>query len=125
MPKVIYPELSYKIIGIVYKVYNEIGLGYQEKYYQRAIKVEFAKQRINYKEQISASLEYRKIKIGRFYLDFLIEDKIVLELKVGNKLFIRDYKQTMSYLKIMGLKLGLLVLFSKSGVQYRRILNIY
>ncbi|MDD5625568.1 MAG: GxxExxY protein [Patescibacteria group bacterium] len=125
MPKVIYPELSYKIVGIVYKVYNEIGPGYQEKYYQKAVGLEFKQQNIQFKEQLEIPLKYNKTEIGKFYLDFSIENKIILELKVGNKLFVRDYKQIMSYLKTSGLKLGLLVLFSKSGIQYRRILNIY
>ena len=125
MAEIIYPDLSYKIIGIVYKVYNEVGPGYPEKYYQKAIKVEPEKEHISFKEQILVPLEYSKVNIGRYYLDFLIDNKIVLELKVGNKFFIRDYKQVMAYLKASGLKLGLLVLISKNGVKYRRILNIY
>ncbi|MFA5175545.1 MAG: GxxExxY protein [Patescibacteria group bacterium] len=125
MSEVIYPELSYKIVGIIYKVYNEIGPGYQEKYYQKAVRLEFEQQNIKFKEQLEIPLKYNKTEIGKFYLDFLVENKIILELKVGNKLFVRDYKQIMSYLKTSGLKLGLLVLFSKLGIQYRRILNIY
>jgi GxxExxY protein len=121
--KLIYPELSYRIIGIIYKVYNELGGGYQEKYYQKALVLEFKKEKIKFKEKVLFPLKYQDKEIGKYYLDFLIEDKIVLELKVGNRFYSRDYKQILAYLKNTGLKLGLLLLFTKRGVKFKRILN--
>jgi len=125
MGKVIYPQLSYKIIGILYKVYNKIGFGYQEKYYQRALKVELEKQKIIFKEQFPISLRYDQVNIGKYYIDFLIDNKIVLELKTEERFYDRDYRQILSYLKSTKLKLGILARFSKKGVYYRRILNLY
>ena len=52
MPKLIHPELSYKIVGALYAVYNSIGSGYQERYYQRALSKEFKDEKIKFKEQI-------------------------------------------------------------------------
>ncbi len=123
MDNVIYPELSYKIIGIIYKVYNELGYGFQEKIYQRAIAAEFRRQMIKFKEQLYCNLFFSNEKIAHFYLDFLVENKIVLEIKVGYNLRKRDFEQILSYLKTNNLKLGLLVLISPKGVEYKRILN--
>lgn len=125
MEKVIYPQLSYEIIGLVYKVYNEIGPGYQEKYYQRALALELKKEKIKFKENVFVSLTYQNKDIGRYYLDFLIENKIVLELKVGVRFYHRDYKQILAYLQKTNLKLGILVLFTKDGVKFKRIINYY
>jgi len=125
MGKVIYPQLSYKIIGILYKVYNKIGFGYQEKYYQRALKVELERQKIIFKEQFPISLRYDQVNIGKYYIDFLIDNKIVLELKTEERFYDRDYRQILSYLKSTKLKLGILARFSKKGVYYRCILNLY
>lgn len=124
MSKVIYPELSYEIVGIVFDIFNQLGYGYQEKYYQKAVNLRFKKHNLTFKEQVKVNLNFDNISIGRYFIDFVIDDKIVLELKVGNKLFKRDYDQVKAYLKTTSLKLGILVLFSKVGVTYKRVLNI-
>lgn len=63
----IYPELSYKIIGILFDVYNELGGGYQEKYYQRALAKKFKKENLRFKEQIIVPLKFEKEKIGQYF----------------------------------------------------------
>lgn len=120
----IYPELSYKIIGILFEVYNSLGAGYQEKYYQRAISTAFRKQKINFKEQVLIPLTYLNEKIGKYLLDFLIENKIVLEIKRGDRFSRKDIEQIYSYLKAKRLKLGLLANFTNHGVKFKRILNL-
>jgi len=120
MSKIIYKELSYKIVGILYEVYNELGSGYQEKYYQRAVSLKLDREKIKHQDQIPIELIIEGKSIG---LDSWIEDKIILELKVGNRLYPRDYRQVRAYLKKFNLGLGILALFSKEGVKYERILN--
>ena len=83
MSELVYPKLSYKIVGILYKVYNALGGGYQEKVYQAAVKREFIKNKIGFIEQVSVDLIYDKDKIARYRLDFIVEHKIVLELKIA------------------------------------------
>lgn len=117
------PELSYKIIGIVYKVYNELGGGYQEKYYQTALNREFKKEGIGYLEQLKIELLYDGDKIGRYYLDFVIEHKLVLELKVTPRFTQRDIMQVLGYLKQSKLELGILVSMNRNGVIYKRLLR--
>ena len=122
--KVIYPELSYKIIGIIFEVYNDLGYGYQEKYYQRAIAKLFRRIDIEFREQVRIPLKFQNDKIGNYFLDFLIENKIVLEIKRGNRFSKRDIQQIYAYLKASRLKLGILINFTSKGVKFKRILNI-
>ena len=123
MADLVYKELSYKIVGILFKVYNELGGGYQEKYYQKAIALELKNNNIDFKEQILTDLHYKDEKIGRYYIDFLIDNKIILEVKATNRFYDRDIKQVIGYLKASGLVLGILVGFSKYELKFRRILK--
>ncbi|PIR06186.1 GxxExxY protein [Candidatus Jorgensenbacteria bacterium CG_4_10_14_0_8_um_filter_39_13] len=123
MAKLVEKELSYKIIGILFDVYNNLGGGYQEKYYQRAVSQEFKNRDIKFKEQISIPLSFKGISIGRYFLDFLIEDKIILEIKVANKFYIRDVKQVLAYLKATNTSLGILANFNRNNLQFKRILK--
>ena len=123
MPKLIYPDLSYRIVGIAYKIYNDLGYGYQEKYYQKAFAIEFTKQKIIYKREDCIKLEYGGEKIGKYFIDFIIENRIVVELKIGSKFYQRDIKQLLSYMESKKLKLGILILISPSGIKYKRVIN--
>lgn len=119
------PELSYQIVGILFNVHNDLGFGYQEKYYQKAIALEFKKAGIKFQEQVSLPINFKDQKIGRYFLDFLVENKIVVEIKRHDQFHKRDIQQVYSYLKHFNLQLGILVSFTKNGVYFRRILNIH
>ena len=121
--KIIYPELSYKIIGVLFKVHNELGNKYQEKYYQRAIALEFKEQKINFIKELPVDLIYNNDNIGKYFLDFLVEEKIVLEIKATDKFKITDFKQISAYLKSKNIKLGILANFRSEMLTYKRILN--
>jgi GxxExxY protein len=116
-------ELSYKIIGVLYKIYNTIGPGLQEKYYQRAIAKVFQKEKIPFMEQVKVNLDLNGIKIGRYFLDFVIGHRIVLEIKVKNFFSIKDIKQVLGYLKKSGINVGLLVAFTTEGIKIKRLLK--
>lgn len=120
----IYKDLSYKIVGILFDVHNEVGFGYQEKYYQRAIAQAFVQRGIPFREQLPFNLTYREQIIGRYYLDFLIDDKIILEIKRGNHFSRRNVYQVTGYLKRTGLLLAILANFTSSGVKFMRLLNL-
>ena len=119
----IYPELSFKIVGVLFDAYNELGYGYQEKYYQKAISVILKESKLTFKEQVYFPIKIMEEKIGNYYFDFLIEDKIVLEIKKDEKFKKKNVEQVYSYLKSANLKLGILANFTKNGVKYMRILN--
>lgn len=123
MAELIYPELSYKIVGLLFRVHNKLGGRYQEKYYQRAVEVALKEERIAFKKEIAVDLSFNGAKIGKYILDFLIEGKIILELKATPRLTREDFRQVSSYLKAEKLKLGILANFRGEKLFYRRILN--
>ncbi|MEK7501223.1 MAG: GxxExxY protein [Patescibacteria group bacterium] len=123
MPEIVEKELSYEVVGVLLEVYNNLGGGYQEKYYQRAVAQELANKGLRFKEQLPVPLDFKGSNIGRYFLDFLIENKIVLEIKVSNKFYQRDIKQVLAYLKRTNLELAILADFSKGGLKLKRILK--
>jgi len=123
MAELVHPELSYKLVGILFKVYKELGGGYQEKIYQAAIKRELIKNRIGFLEQVNVDLLYDGNKLSNYRLDFIIEHKIVLELKVTPKFTPRDIMQVLSYLKQSNLQLGILASFNRQDIFFKRILR--
>jgi len=119
----IFPELSYKIIGCAFDVYNALGSGHHEKYYQRALAESFSEQGLNFAQQVNFPLKYKEKIIGRNFLDFLIEDKIVVEIKKGEHFSKTHIDQVMEYLKLSNLKLVILINFGIQGVAFKRIIN--
>ena len=129
MPKVhkedlLYPELSYQLVGIFYEVYKTMGFGFQERYYQKAITALLEKNNIPFKEQVFVDLIIGDKNIAKGILDIVVEEKIVIELKKGNKFQNQNISQLNSYLKITGIQLGMLVNFTSKGVEFKRIVNI-
>ncbi len=100
-----------------------MGYGYQEKYYQRAVAIELVRAGIRYTREMEGPLNYGEELIGKYFLDFVVENKVVLEIKISRFFNQQDIHQIMSYLKSSNLPLGILVLFTKEGVKYKRILN--
>src|SRR3990167_7242105 len=95
----LYPGLSYQVIGILFEVFNTLGYQYQEKYYQRAISKDLKELGLKFKEQVIEPLEYKGQSIGRYVFDFLIENKVMLEIKRGNAFSPKDIRQTVAYLE--------------------------
>lgn len=121
--QIVYPELSYKLMGALFKVHNKLGPNYQEKYYQRAIEAEFKKQNIKYKREKMIPLSYENESIGRYFIDFIIDNKIALEIKT-DEFFRRKYlQQVLDYLSASKLKLAIIVNFRKGKLFYKRIVN--
>ena len=121
--KIIYPELSYQIIGILFEVYNYLGPGLSEKYYQKAIAVELHRCGLSFKEQVYSPLKFKEENIGHQFLDFLIENKIILEIKKGDRFSKRNIEQVLNYLKTTRLKLGIIANFGSKELKFKRIIN--
>ena len=123
--KILYSKLSYKINGIIFDVHNELGGGHLEKYYQKAIALKLKKHNIQFKEQYYVPLTVENTLIGKYYLDFLIEDKIILELKRGRYIPRNIYFQTNKYLKALNLQLAIVACFANDVAVIKRIINTY
>lgn len=123
MPEILHKELSYKIVGILFSVHTQLGNRYQEKYYQRAVEIALIENNLNFSKEVSVDLQYNNKAIGKYYLDFLIENKIVLELKTVLSFAPKDFKQVLGYLKAKNLALGILANFQTESLVYNRIIN--
>ena len=124
MTELVYKEMSYLIVGVLFEVFKEIGYGHKEYVYQKAISLYLTKNQLQYDEQIRFDLIVLGEKITTSILDFLIEDKIILEIKSRSHFRTADYRQVLRYLKTTNKKLAILATFTPGGVRYRRVLNI-
>lgn len=123
--ELLFPDLSYSIVGCAFRVHNKLGGGLPEKSYQRALAVEFQDRSILFSEQLFSNTEYNKRKIHRNYSDFLLEDKIIVELKSEKRIVRADFKQIKKDLKATDKKLGLPLNFGPEELTFERVLNIY
>lgn len=120
----IYKDECYKIIGIIFEVFNDIGYGHKEKFCQNAIAEAFKENDIKFKRELKAKVKYKEKEVGYYMFDFLVFNKIVIELKHRNYFTKKDVEQLYSYLRAANLKLGLLIYFTKEGIRYKRIVNL-
>ena len=121
---IIFPELSYKLVGVLYSVHSQMGHGFLERYYQKAIAAELAKNNIKFEEQVKVELIIAGESIASGFTDFIIEEKIILEIKQGDTFLKTNIDQLNSYLKMSKLQLGILANFTQRGLLYKRILNV-
>ncbi len=119
----LYQDLTYKLRGIFFKVYNQLGPGLSEKIYQRAIIQELETQKISYETEKVIVIKYKDTKIGRQRLDLIIDDKIVIEIKATDNMHSLFEKQTIAYLKTSNYKLALLVNFGGDKIIIKRYVH--
>lgn len=120
----VYPELSYEIIGTLFDVFNELGFGYHERHYQRATSELLKEKGIKFEEQVYLPLNFKNKIIGKYFLDFIIEDKVILEIKKDAKFSKKHIDQVNNYLKFADKRLAILANFDRDGVKFRRLVNL-
>ncbi len=119
---IIHKEESYQIIGICMEVHNNLGAGFSEIVYKDALELEFKNAKIEYSREKEYAVNYKGIILShKFYADFVIFDKIILEIKGKNKIANEDIAQCINYLKISENNLALLVNFGEPKLNYKRI----
>ena len=118
-------EISYKIVGAIYKVYNELGPGLLESIYEDALCYQLRKDGLKAESQVRVPVVYDgHVLPGELRLDILVEDSVIIELKSVTEMKDVFYKQLLSYLKITHLHLGLLVNFCTTDIRhsiYRKV----
>lgn len=123
MSNLIYPKLSYRIVGSIFETYNHLGYGHRERVYQKALAEELKNNSISFKREIYFPIYYKDKLVSKYFFDFLVEEKIILELKVSKDFYQNDINQVLAYLKTENYRLGILGIFTFNGVKIRRILN--
>ncbi len=121
--KMIYEkELSDKIIGAAIEVHKELGYGFLEKVYENALVFELRNLNINCDNQKPIEVRYKNHLIGDYFADIIVENKIILELKVCETLTNIHKAQLMNYLKATGMKIGYLINFASKGkLEFKRL----
>ena len=119
----LYKELTEKLIGASFRVYNTLGYGFREKEYQRAYASELEKLVIRFQRELYCYLKYNGKIISKFFIDFLVESKVVVELKVAEGFYKKHFDQVMTYLKDNKIQIGLLIIFTSNKVLVKRIIN--
>ena len=123
MAELKYKELTEKIIGASMKVHSALGSGFQEVIYQRALEVELIKNGVNFLREYEMPIYYTGIKVGERRVDFLVEEKISVELKAIIKLENQQLAQAKNYLEAYNLEIGLLINFGSTSLEFKRLYN--
>ncbi len=116
----IYPELSYKVVGVLFETYNTLGYGHRESVHQKALAALFQKNEINFSMQYQVDLIVNNIKITRGRVDFLIEDKILLELKSGGCFMPFEYQAIIYLSQINKFKIGDIIKFYFTWTNFQK-----
>ena len=119
--KIVYRELSFKIVGCALAVHKSLGPGFPETVYERALEVEFKKEGLRYERQRVFRVVYEEKPVGDFRADFVVEDKVILELKALTEMPKVFERQLHSYLQVSGLRLGILINFGREKLETKRI----
>jgi len=116
-------DLTYKVIGCAMKVHNTLGNGFQEVIYQRCLAIEMERVKLNYVREIEQNIYYDGINVGTRRADFIIENKIVVELKAIITLEDVHLAQAKNYVVAYDFPNGLLINFGSTSLQYKLIFN--
>ncbi len=118
--KILYKDLSYRVVGCIYEVYNKVGSGFKESIYHNALKIEFKDSKIGFEDQPQLPIMHKSKKIGAYVPDFVIEDKVILEIKSVEFMPKIHESQLYNYLKGTNYKLGYIVNFGSNKIGIRR-----
>jgi len=118
-----YSDLTQKIIGCAMTVHSELGNGFQEVIYQRAMQIEMADQGLNFSREYEMPVYYKNEQIGTRRVDFLIDEVISVELKALTELKDVHLAQAINYLEAYDLEIGLLINFGAKSLQFKRLTN--
>lgn len=118
-----YSELTGKIIGCAMEVHKSLGNGFQEVIYQRALEYEMELQGLGFAREFEMPIFYKEIQVGTRRVDFLVEEKISVELKALTQLEPVHFAQAINYLEAYNLEIGLLINFGETKLKFHRLEN--
>jgi len=104
-------------------VHSELGNGFQEVIYQRCVEIEFQELGVHYAREIEMPLFYKSNQVGTRRVDFLVEDKVLLELKAVSEITTTHHAQILNYLQAYKLHVGLLINFGEESLRFKRFIN--
>ncbi len=123
-PQYLHSELTAKIIGCAMEVHGVLGNGFQEVIYQRALEIEMLAQGLDFTREHEMKIYYKGVDIGTRRVDFLVENKVMVEIKALSTLEDVHLAQAINYLEAYGLEVGLLLNFGARSLQYKRVMKL-
>jgi len=114
-------DITAKIIGSAMRVHSELGNGFQEVIYQRALAIDLGDTELKFVREVEMPVHYKEVRIGTRRVDFLVEDKILVELKAIINLEDVHLNQALNYLEAFKLEIGLLINFGSKSLQFKRL----
>jgi len=119
----LYSDITKLIIKAFYKVYNKLGYGFLEKVYEKAMLIELRKLGLSSSNQTPIEVYYDDEKIGNYFADIIVNDKVIIELKASENIIEEHECQLVNYLKATDIEVGILLNFGKEPQFKRRVLT--
>jgi len=119
--KLLHRATTETIIGAAFEVHQELGYGFLERVYQRALQVELIRRRVAAEIEKRIQVQYKGVVVGDYDADLIVADSVAVEIKVNPQYDKRDEAQLLNELKATGLKVGLLINFGRNKVEYKRL----
>ena len=119
----LHENITKKIIEAYYKVYNSLGYGFLEKVYENALKIELKRTNLRVDQQKNVKVFYNEFEVGDYFTDLIVEDLVIVELKVAESLCEEHEAQLINYLKATNLEVDLLLNFGKKAEFKRKVFS--
>ena len=116
----LHEEVTEQIIGAAFEVHHSLGYGFLESVYQKAMQVELIQRGLTCKLEEPINVKYKGSNVGKFEADLLVNDCVIVELKVAREYQSADEAQLLNELKATGIKVGLLINFGRTKVEFKR-----
>ncbi len=123
MPPILYYDLSFRVVGAAMEVHTQLGPGYLENVYQKALAHEFMLRQIQFVDFVKLPVAYKGVYVGDYIADFVVEDKIVVEIKAAAAIHPRHLVQAGNYLAASKLRLAILLNFGTDSLERKRIVR--
>ncbi len=118
--KLKHEDITEAIIGAAFEVYNQLGYGFLEKVYQKAMQVELIRQGHSVETEHPITVKYKGVTVGEYFADLFVDSRVIVELKVAQQYNPQDEPQLLNELKATGIQVGLLINFGREKVEFKR-----
>ena len=119
--KLLHERTTSRIIGAAFEVHDQLGYGFLERVYQRALQVELLRRGATAEIEKRIQVQYKGVVVGDYDADLIVDDCVAVEIKVPPQYDKRDEAQLLNELKATGLKVGMLVNFGRTKLEYKRL----
>lgn len=123
MTELLYKELTFAVIGAAMEVHSILGPGFLEAVYQAALERELILRGISFEKQVKLPVSYKNILVGEYAADFIIDGKLIVEIKAVSNFNSQHQAQAMHYLAATGCRLALLLNFGTGSLEHRRVIK--